>query len=179
MSDSQEGVRIEDGPKRIRTYLGGEPIADTRRPKLVWEIPYYPAYYFPREDVRMELLAPNGHTRHSESRGDAQSFTVKGGTREAEDAASHYPESPVEQLRAKGRWVRGGRGGFRPPPRPVQARRRPAQLAPRADRAERSRRRRHLPPDAPVRDGTAHPLLRPQAGRAPRSADAHGHDERL
>jgi uncharacterized protein (DUF427 family) len=99
MTDQRDGVRIEDGPKRVRTFLGGELIADTTRPKLVWEIPYYPAYYFPREDVRMELLTPTGRTRHSTSRGDAHLFTVKGGNREAEDAAWHYPESSVEQLR--------------------------------------------------------------------------------
>jgi uncharacterized protein (DUF427 family) len=69
-------LRIEDGPKRVRTYLGGELIADTRHPKLVWEIPYYPAYYFPRDDVRMKLLTPNGHTHHSASRGTAHKFTV-------------------------------------------------------------------------------------------------------
>ncbi len=124
MPDQRDGVRIEDGPKRVRTYLGGELIADTTRPKLVWEVPYYPAYYFPREDVRAELLTPNGRTRHSTSRGEAQNFTVKGGNREAEDAAWHYPESPIEELREPdplrlgrdGRLVRGGRGGLRPPP---------------------------------------------------------------
>ena len=99
MAERRERVRIEDGPKRVRTYLGGEPIADTTHPKLVWEIPYYPAYYFPRDDVRMELLTPNGHTRRSTSRGDAQNVTVKGGDREVEDAAWHYPDSPVEELR--------------------------------------------------------------------------------
>ena len=100
MSDSRDRVRIEEGAKRVRTYLGGELVADTRHPKLVWEIPYYPAYYFPREDVRMELLTPNGNTRESPARGDAQNFTVKGGTREVEDAAWHYPDSPVDELRA-------------------------------------------------------------------------------
>ena len=99
MSEIQERVHIEDGPKRVRTYLGGEIIADTKRLKLVWEVPYYPAYYFPREDVRMELLMPNGHKRRSPSRGDAHIFTLKGGNREVEDAAWHYPESSVEELR--------------------------------------------------------------------------------
>jgi len=99
MSETRERVHIEDGPKRVRTYLGGELIADTRHLKLVWEVPYYPAYYFPRKDVRMELLTPNGHTRTSPSRGDAHNFTVKDGDREVEDAAWHYPESPVEELR--------------------------------------------------------------------------------
>src|SRR5215510_9829505 len=99
MSETKERVHIEDGPKRVRTYLGGEIIADTKRLKLVWEIPYYPAYYFPREDVRMKLLTPNGHTQHWPSRGDAQYFNVKSGDREMENAAWQYPDSPVEELR--------------------------------------------------------------------------------
>jgi uncharacterized protein (DUF427 family) len=99
MSETRERVHIEDGPKRVRTYLGGELIADTKHLKLVWEVPYYSAYYFQREDVRMELLTPNGHTQRSPSRGDARNFTVKGGDREADDAAWYYPESPVKELR--------------------------------------------------------------------------------
>ena len=35
-------VRVEQGTKRIRAYLGGELVADTLRPLLVWEKPYYP-----------------------------------------------------------------------------------------------------------------------------------------
>ena len=33
-------VRTEPGHKRIRAYLGGELVADSTRPTLVWEIPY-------------------------------------------------------------------------------------------------------------------------------------------
>jgi uncharacterized protein (DUF427 family) len=99
MGETRGRVRVEEGPKRVRTYLGGELIADTRHPKLVWEVPYYPAYYFPEADVRMDVLIPNGHTRHSPSRGDAVNFTVKAGDRQVEDAAWHYPDSPVEELR--------------------------------------------------------------------------------
>ena len=35
-------VRVEQGAKRVRAYLGGELLADTTRPRLVWEVPYYP-----------------------------------------------------------------------------------------------------------------------------------------
>jgi len=37
-------VRVEQGPKRVRACLNGELVADTRRPFLVWERPYYPTY---------------------------------------------------------------------------------------------------------------------------------------
>ena len=95
----QARVRIEPSPKRVRIYIGGELVADTTRPLLVWEIPYYPAYYIPRGDVRTELLSPTGRTRQSQSRGEAHYLTVKGGGKEAVDGAWHYPDSPVERLR--------------------------------------------------------------------------------
>ena len=100
MSDAAEGrMRIEESAKRVRGYLGGQVVADTVHPKLVWEVPYYPAYYFPAADVRTDLLVPTAHTTHSPSRGDAQHFTVKAGGKEAVDAAWQYLESPVTELR--------------------------------------------------------------------------------
>jgi len=98
-TETRGRVRIEDGPKRVRVYLGGELVADSTSTKLVWEVPYYPAYYFPLDDVRMELLTPSAHSEHSPSRGEAEYFTVKGGDREVDDAAWHYPDSPLEDLR--------------------------------------------------------------------------------
>lgn len=88
----------EDGPKRVRVYLGGELVADTKRVKLVWEIPNFPQYYFPIADVRAELV-PSGTRTHSPSRGDATHFTVKTATHVAVDAAWQYTESPIEDLR--------------------------------------------------------------------------------
>ena len=40
-------VRVEQSAKRVRAYLGGEVVADSIHPRLVSEVPYYPAYYFP------------------------------------------------------------------------------------------------------------------------------------
>jgi uncharacterized protein (DUF427 family) len=98
MTEARGRVRVEDGHKRVRTYLGGELLADTVRPKLVWEVPYYPAYYIPAEDVRMELLSPTDRREQSPSRGEAHYFSVKGGSQVAADAARTYPESPLPEL---------------------------------------------------------------------------------
>jgi uncharacterized protein (DUF427 family) len=92
-------VRVEQGAKRVRAYLGGELVGDTARPVLVWESPHYPTYYFPLEDVRGELLEPDGGTAHSPSRGDATTFTVKAGGKVAPGAALRYLDSPIEELR--------------------------------------------------------------------------------
>lgn len=93
-------VRFEQGAKRIRAYLGGELIAETAHPVLVWEKPYYPAYYFPLADVRTDLLEAEDETVHSPSRGDATAYTVTAGGKEARGAALRYLDSPIEELRS-------------------------------------------------------------------------------
>ena len=92
-------VRVEQGAKRVRAYLGGEVVADTIHPRLVWEVPYYPAYYFPIQDVRTDLLVPTATVTHSPSRGNAQHFTIKAGDKESQDAALRYVDSPISELR--------------------------------------------------------------------------------
>lgn len=92
-------VRVEHGSKRVRAFLGGELVADTTHPLLVWEKPYYPMYYVPRADVRTELLSPDGTVAHSPSRGDGHLFTVRAGGKEAVGAALIYEQSPFEELR--------------------------------------------------------------------------------
>jgi uncharacterized protein (DUF427 family) len=91
-------VRVEQGAKRVRAYLGGEVVADTTRPLLVWEVPYYPTYYLPTADVAAELV-PTGEVDHSPSRGDAAVLTVRTATAEAPGAARRYDESPIDELR--------------------------------------------------------------------------------
>jgi uncharacterized protein (DUF427 family) len=90
---------MEPGTKRVRVYLGGQVVADTVQPMLVWEVPYYPIYYFPVVDVRTELMEADGGMQHSPSRGDGRTFTVSAGGRMAQRAASQYAESPIEELR--------------------------------------------------------------------------------
>jgi uncharacterized protein (DUF427 family) len=98
-ADVRRRVRIEPGRKRVRAFLGGEAVADTTRPMLVWEVPYYPMYYFPVEDVRMELLEADGGVARSPSRGDGATFTVRAGDRRVPRAALRYEGSAIEELR--------------------------------------------------------------------------------
>ena len=91
-------VRVETSEKRVRAYLGGHLVVDTLRPVLVWEIPYYPTYYLPAEDIRADLVE-DGPGRHSASRGDATSYTVKVDGAERPGAAVRYLESPLPELR--------------------------------------------------------------------------------
>jgi uncharacterized protein (DUF427 family) len=96
--DARGSVRMEPGAKRVRAYLAGRLVADTTRPVLVWEKPYYPAYYLPLADVAAELV-PTGKTEHSPSRGEAEVFDVRVDGATAQAAAKRYPGSPLEKLR--------------------------------------------------------------------------------
>lgn len=82
---------FEDTPKRVRAVFGGETVADSRRARLLFETAIMPVHYFPREDVRMDLLAATDHTTHCPFKGDANYWTVKVGDAEAENAAWGYP----------------------------------------------------------------------------------------
>ncbi|KAG8213288.1 hypothetical protein J3R82DRAFT_11763 [Butyriboletus roseoflavus] len=47
---------IEDSNKRVRVLFGGKIVVDTYKPKLVWEHPFYPVYFFSSSDLPSSLL---------------------------------------------------------------------------------------------------------------------------
>ncbi|TCK01235.1 DUF427 domain-containing protein [Nocardia alba] len=99
MTEDRRGrVEVEIGQKRVRVYLRGKLVADTLRPLLVWEIPYYPTYYVPLTDLRADL-DPNGITEHSPSHGDATGYDVRVEGLRADGAALRYLDSPLAELK--------------------------------------------------------------------------------
>jgi uncharacterized protein (DUF427 family) len=90
-------VRAEPGAKRVRAYLGGDLVADTTRPLLVWEHPRFPVYYIPLEDVRAELV-PTGEREHSPSRGQAEVCDVRTDNGRAPASALRFGGSPLADL---------------------------------------------------------------------------------
>ena len=106
-----ERIRIEPNPKWVRGRLGARTIVDSRSSRLVWEIPYYPAWYFPIEDVHAELR-PSGDLDRSPRRGDATRYDLvldplvldgadleKGVEGVVPNAAWRHLDSPVDELR--------------------------------------------------------------------------------
>jgi uncharacterized protein (DUF427 family) len=92
-------VRVERGAKRVRAYLGGAVVVDSISPLLVWEVPYYPTYYFSESDVRADLVSDGSVDLHSPSRGDAKTLSVLAGGSRADGAAARYEDSPIAELR--------------------------------------------------------------------------------
>jgi uncharacterized protein (DUF427 family) len=88
-------------PPRIRGFVGGEAVVDSEAAMLLHEGGHLPVYYFPEEDVRMDLLEPTEQMTHCPHKGDASYWTVRAGGRVVENAAWSYrePLEPVEFIR--------------------------------------------------------------------------------
>jgi uncharacterized protein (DUF427 family) len=95
---TEDQTRIEPSAKRVRAYLGGEAVVDSTTPSLVWEVPYYPTYYFPLADVRARLV-PTGRVEETKGLGEAELFDVESGRVTAPGAARRHPRSTDERLR--------------------------------------------------------------------------------
>jgi class 3 adenylate cyclase/uncharacterized protein (DUF427 family) len=95
-------IRFEPAPRRMRVEFNGAWIADSRRVLVLHETRQPPAYYFPREDVRTELLEKTDRLTHCPFRGNATYWTIRAGGAVAENAAWSY-EEPYED----GRPIRG------------------------------------------------------------------------
>ncbi len=98
MSTAKPRVRVEPNPKWIRGMVDGQVVVDSRRSRFVWEIPYYPAWYFPVDDVDTKLVE-NGETLRSPSRGDGTRYDLVAGDRTLPNAAWRHLDSPVDELR--------------------------------------------------------------------------------
>ncbi len=55
-------VDMEPSPKRIRMKLGDEIIADSTNALRMLETNHKDFYYFPRADIRMDLMVRTDHT---------------------------------------------------------------------------------------------------------------------
>ena len=94
-------VEVEPSPRWVRATFNGETIADSKRAKLLRETGTRPAYYFPREDVRMDLLEPTDHQTHCPYKGDASYWTMRVGDRVEPNSVWSYavPFSDREDIR--------------------------------------------------------------------------------
>ncbi|HZT07895.1 MAG TPA: DUF427 domain-containing protein [Chloroflexota bacterium] len=80
----------EPSPRRVRVVFAGETIADSRRVMLFRERGHLPVYYFPRGDVRTDLLVPSGRTETDAQKGTATFWNVRAGSRVAEQGAWRF-----------------------------------------------------------------------------------------
>jgi uncharacterized protein (DUF427 family) len=90
-------IVFEPSPRRVRVMAGGETIADSTEMRLLHEPKHLPVYYFPRGDVRMDLLQASDHETHCPWKGVARYWDVAAGGKTIENAAWSY-DTPYPQV---------------------------------------------------------------------------------
>jgi uncharacterized protein (DUF427 family) len=85
---------IEPAPRRVRGYVDGTLVFDTTSAHYVWEIAYYPQYYVPVGDVRMEYLQDESHVQELQF-GSSRLFSLTSPDRTQKSAARLYDSGVV------------------------------------------------------------------------------------
>jgi len=90
-------VDLESNPKRMQVSCHGEVIAESDRTLRVLETRLDPVLYFPREDVRFELLERSDHETFCPFKGEACYWTLRAGDHSEENLVWSY-EDPFPQV---------------------------------------------------------------------------------
>ncbi|MEH6631679.1 MAG: DUF427 domain-containing protein [Halopseudomonas aestusnigri] len=93
--DAREGYRviIDPAQNRIRAIFNGEVIADSSHAMIMHETRFPWVYYFPPEDVNLDLLKRTDHLTYCPFKGNASYWTIKVGESEAVNAGWSYEEA--------------------------------------------------------------------------------------
>ena len=95
-------ITTEEFPGRVRLVFAGETIVDTTRARLLHETGIPPVHYFPRSDVRTELLEPSEQRSVCPFKGEASYWSIAVDGRRAEDAVWGYKDPLPERVDIKG-----------------------------------------------------------------------------
>src|SRR5215469_2027747 len=77
-SFSQEvRFRWEDSRRRVRVVFAGITVADSKHVMLLHEFGRLPVFYFPLEDVRMDLMEATQRRSSSPLKGEASYWTIR------------------------------------------------------------------------------------------------------
>ena len=95
-------LRYAPCAKRVRVEFEGRWIADSQRALVLHETRLPPAYYFPFEDVRMDLLRKTDFHTHCPFKGNASYWTLDAGGKAVENVAWAYEDPFPDAGRLRG-----------------------------------------------------------------------------
>jgi uncharacterized protein (DUF427 family) len=90
-------ITFEPSPRRVRVKYNREIIADSINAHLLFETRHLPVYYFPRSDVRFDLMTATDHHTFCPYKGTADYWTIAIGDKVAENALWGYPD-PFDEV---------------------------------------------------------------------------------
>ena len=90
-------IPIEKSGKRVRVVFRGQTIAESSDALVMRETTYAPVYYFPRADVKINMLERTTHNSWCPYKGEASYFTIADGDARIENAIWSY-ETPFDAV---------------------------------------------------------------------------------
>ena len=89
--DIHHRVDVLNSSRHVRVVAGDEAVADSHRPRLLFETGLPTRYYLPRMDVRMDLLTESETVTHCPYKGRTVHYDLTLGDRSVRDIAWSYP----------------------------------------------------------------------------------------
>jgi uncharacterized protein (DUF427 family) len=89
--DPYKRIDVLHSSRHIQVVIDGETVADTRRPRLLFETGLPTRYYIPKTDVRMDLLVSSDKHTRCPYKGVASYYSVKLGDKVYPDLVWYYP----------------------------------------------------------------------------------------
>jgi uncharacterized protein (DUF427 family) len=89
--DPYKRVDVLHSSRHVRVVLEGETVAETHRPRLLFETGLPVRYYIPTPDVRMDLLEPTAKETQCPYKGKARYWSARVGGKLVDDIAWSYP----------------------------------------------------------------------------------------
>ncbi|HEX9855306.1 MAG TPA: DUF427 domain-containing protein [Acidimicrobiia bacterium] len=88
--DPYTRVDVLQSSRHVEVFIGGEKVADSRQPKLLFETGLPTRYYLPKTDVRMDLLTVTDLETYCPYKGMANYYTVDAGGESFENVVWWY-----------------------------------------------------------------------------------------
>ncbi|HSR72960.1 MAG TPA: DUF427 domain-containing protein, partial [Kiloniellales bacterium] len=86
----QERITLESSRAPLRARVGDTVVAESAHALILHETGYPDRVYFPRADVRMELLEPSRHRTRCPWKGEAAYWSLNLGSERRDNAAWAY-----------------------------------------------------------------------------------------
>jgi uncharacterized protein (DUF427 family) len=100
--DPYHRVDVLDSSRHVRLEVGGVVVAESHRPRIVFETYLPPRFYLPPTDVRLDLLRPTSTTTQCPYKGTANYWSVTAGGTTVEDAVWTYTVARPEVAKIAG-----------------------------------------------------------------------------
>jgi uncharacterized protein (DUF427 family) len=97
--DPYHRVDVLASSRHVTVRLDGQVLAESRRPRILYETGLPPRYYLPEEDVRTDLLVDSATVTRCPYKGKAEYRSVRVGGTLHEDLVWTYPQ-PLPEARA-------------------------------------------------------------------------------